>query len=70
MKVGMGSRMHDVVGDDTMARRTSSSEQTRSLVSVELTAGCDGSDEGGQLVVLALTDSLLEELNEVICSMP
>ena len=52
MKVGIGSRLHDLV-----ARRTSSSEQTRSSVSVKLTAGCDGSDEGGQLAVLALTDS-------------
>ena len=57
MKVGIGSRLHDLVGDNTMARRTFSSEQTRSSVSVELTAGCDGSDEGGQLAVLALTDS-------------
>ena len=55
-KVGMGSCVHDLVGDDMIARRTSSSEQTRSSVSVELTA-CDGSDGGGQLAVLALTDS-------------
>jgi len=53
----MGSRVHDLVGDDMMARRTSSSDQTSSSVSDELTAGCDGSDEGGQLAVLALTDS-------------
>ena len=56
-EVGIGSRKHDLVGDDMMARRTSSSEQTSSSVSVELTAGCDGSGEGGQLAVLALTDS-------------
>ena len=35
-KVGMGSRVHDLVGDDMMALRTSSLEQTSSSVSVEL----------------------------------
>ena len=56
-KVGIGSSVHDLVGDDMMARRTSSSGQTSSSVSVELTAGCDGHDGGAQLAVLALTDS-------------
>jgi len=56
-----------------MARRTSSSEQTRSLVSVELTAGCVRRWQWwGWTVSGAGSDRLhflLKELNEVICSM-
>ena len=51
----MGSSVHDLVGDAMITRRTSSSEQRSSSVSVELTAGCEGAGGGGQCAVLALT---------------
>ena len=57
------STVPDLVGDDMMARCTSSSEQTSSSVNVESAADCGGSDGSTRSGRLHL---LLEELNEVV----
>ena len=66
MKVMMGSSVHDLVGEDIIVRRTSSSEQTSNSVSDELAVW-----RRRRTIHRAITDDLhlvAKESTEVFCS--